>query len=90
MLRMLVFVASLASASAALASQQQADQCAAGLSGDSRTIYDAVAPQAASTGDLRSAITDTTKSLVMSGKVARSSARSAAEAAGTCLAMLKS
>ncbi|TCT09964.1 hypothetical protein EDC22_106159 [Tepidamorphus gemmatus] len=90
MLRTMILVAGCLAASAAVAGQQQADQCAAGLSGDSKTIYDAVAPTAASAPDLRAAITDATKSLVMAGKVSRSSAKGAAEAAGACLAHLKS
>lgn len=90
MLRPMILVAGCLAASTALASQQQADQCAAGLSAESKTIYDAVAPTAASAPDLRAAITDATKSLVMAGKVNRSSAKGSAEAAGTCLAHLKS
>ncbi len=90
MFRITMFIAGCLAAGTAFASQQQADQCAAGLSAESKTIYDAVAPTAASAPDLRGAITDATKSLVMSGKVSRSSAKGSAEAAGACLAHLKS
>lgn len=75
---------------AASANQQQADQCAASLSAEAKTIYDAVSPQASGSSDLRATITGTTRSLVSSGQVNRSSARSSAEAAAQCLAMLRS
>lgn len=78
------------SVSAAFADQQGAQACAAGLDPESKTIYDEVAPQVNASTDLRDVITASTRSLVASGKVARSSARTSAEAAGACLEKLKS
>ncbi|MEJ8571046.1 hypothetical protein [Microbaculum marinum] len=90
MLRLFLTATVLLTATAAYAGQQEADSCAAGLSAESKTIYDATAPQVSASTDLRSVLTDTTKSLAMSGKVSRASAKSSAEAAAKCLEMLKS
>lgn len=86
-----VLSASLAfTATAALADTQAADQCAAGLSADSKVIYDDVAPGVTADTDLRSLVTERTKALVMDGKIKMGDARSSAEAAGECLVKLKS
>jgi hypothetical protein len=77
-------------ASAAFAGQSEADQCAAGLNPDSKMIYDDVAPKVTASTNLRDAVTSATRSLVMGGKVPRSSAKASAEAAGACLELLKS
>lgn len=90
MIRTFVLVAATLVASSALADQQQAQECAGGLSPESKTIYEDVAPQVTPDTNLRDVITSTTKSLVMSGKIARSSAKTSAEAAGACLEKLKS
>lgn len=63
------------------------DACAAGLTADGKAIYAAVGT---AVGDLRSVVTDTTRSLVMSGKIDRGNARTNAEAAGACLQQLRS
>lgn len=80
----------LFSVSAASADQKQAQSCAGGLQGEPKIIYDASAPAVAAGGDVKATLESKTRSLVMDGKVARSSARTSAEAAGTCLKMLKS
>lgn len=86
-----VLSASLAfTATAALADKQAADQCAAGLSPDSKVIYDDVAPSVTADTDLRSVVTERTKALVMDGKIKMASARPSAVAAGECLVKLKS
>ncbi len=84
-----IFVLML-TASAVFAGQPEADQCAAGLSPDAKTIYDTVAPQVDASTNLRDAVSSTTRSLVMGGKIPRSSAKASAQAAGACLEMLKS
>jgi hypothetical protein len=88
MLRSSIFAVLALTATVSFAGQQEANQCAAGLSPESKTIYDASAPKLSGSSDLRTVVTDTTRSLVMSGKVGRSTAVDSAEAAGKCLAML--
>jgi hypothetical protein len=73
----------------AFANQAAADACAAKLPKDSAAIYTAAAPQAVSGGNLKDIVTKVTRGMVLSGKLSRSDARPAAEAAGTCLALLK-
>lgn len=73
----------------ALADQAAGDTCAAGLGGEAKAIYAAAAPGFAGAPDARAYITDKTKGLVMSGQVSRGTARSAAEAAATCLNKLR-
>ncbi len=74
----------LAAGSAAEANRAAGDACAAGLTPDAKAIYSSVVGQLGS-GDLRSLVTDATKSLAMSGKIDRGNARSNAQAAGKCL-----
>lgn len=77
-------------ATAASADQASATKCAAKLSADGQTIYQASAPLITPASDVRAVVTDKTKSLVMGGSISRGAAKPAAEAAGACLAMLKS
>jgi hypothetical protein len=72
----------------AFADAAGAASCAAGLNADAKTIYDATAPNVTAGADLRALITTQTKSLVMNGTIGRGGAKTAAEAAGACLAML--
>jgi type II secretory pathway component PulL len=72
-------------ASSAHADQVAAQNCAARLSRDSRTIYEATLPELRPGADLRALVTARTRSLAMSGKIARGSARASATAAGQCL-----
>ncbi|WP_373503292.1 hypothetical protein [Aestuariivirga sp.] len=72
-----------------LAGQAEAKSCAGGLDANSQLIFNAVLPQISASTDLRAAVTDATKSLVMSGKIARANARPAATAAGECLKLAK-
>ncbi|WP_210485373.1 hypothetical protein [Microvirga antarctica] len=74
----------------ALADKAGAAACAAKLPKDARAIYDASAPGAASASDLKQLLTQQTRSLAMAGTISRGSARASAEAAGPCVAMLKS
>jgi hypothetical protein len=79
----------LAFAGAAHADEAAANQCASNLTGDSKTIYDAVAPNVTADTNLKDAITSQTKSMVMAGTVSRSDARAAAQAAAGCLKLLQ-
>lgn len=76
--------------SSARADTKQAQSCASALATESRTIYEASAADVVAGGDIKATLESKTRSLVMDGKVARSSARGSAEAAGACLKMLKS
>lgn len=67
------------------ASRAAADKCAAGLSADSKLIYADSIGSVAPGVNLRDIVRSKTRSLVISGKVARSGAQAAAEAAGACL-----
>jgi hypothetical protein len=62
-----------------------ANTCAAGLSKDARTIFDATLPKVAPGVDLKSVVTSTTRGLAMSGTIDRGTARESATQAGTCL-----
>lgn len=74
----------------ALADQKKGDACAASLPKNARMIYDASSKDAAAAPDLRGLVESKTRSLVMSGNLARGEARDAAEAAGKCLLALRS
>ena len=71
---------------AAFADKAAADACAAGLDAEGKAIYGASLGGIGS-GDLTAVLTTTTKRLVKAGTVSRGTARSAASAAGRCLAM---
>jgi hypothetical protein len=80
--------ASSAASSSASSGKAKASACAAGLSKDAKAIYDATAPQVASLATLRETVVEQTRSLVMAGKIGQGTAKSSAQAAGECLAML--
>jgi hypothetical protein len=80
--------ASSAASSPASSGNAKASACAAGLSKDAKAIYDATAPQVASLATLRETVVEQTRSLVMAGKIGQGTAKSSAQAAGECLAML--
>ena len=90
MRRFAIVTFTILASSAAWADAKQAQSCAGGLSGEPKTIYEASAADVNAGGDVKSVLESKTRSLVMDGKVARSSARASAEAAGQCLKMLKS
>ncbi|MBS9476595.1 hypothetical protein [Ancylobacter radicis] len=77
----------LAAGSVAMADKAAGDACAASLNADGQAIYAGVG---SASGDLRTAITNTTRSLAMSGKIDRGNARTNAEAAGKCLELARS
>jgi hypothetical protein len=77
-----------AASSAAPSGKDQASTCAAGLSKDSKAIYDATASRVTSLSALKNEVVTQTRQLAMSGKIAQATAKSAAEAAGKCLELL--
>ncbi len=77
-----------AAPSAAPSGKDQAQTCAAGLSKDSKAIYDATAPHVTNLPALKNAVVTATRQLAMSGKIAQASAKSSAQAAGKCLELL--
>lgn len=81
-------VLALLAASPAHADLVAAEGCAASLGADAKLIYADAKPKAAGGGDLKSIVTEVTKSLVVSGSVPRASAKAAAQAAGACLKKL--
>ena len=74
---------------AAQADQAAANACAAGLSPDGQMLYAKTAPTMKPTSDIKDALTATARPLVMNGTLSRDAARTAAEAAGECLKLLK-
>jgi hypothetical protein len=77
-------------ATAALADKSAANACAANLSGDAKTIYNAVAPQMGPGASVRDLVTQQTRALVQGGTIAQGNARPAAEQAGQCLMLFNS
>ncbi|WP_371345919.1 hypothetical protein [Ancylobacter sp. IITR112] len=71
------------------ADQAAGNACAASLTPDGKAIYSAVMA-AGDSGDIRTIVTDTTKSLAMSGQIDRGNARSNAQAAAQCLEQARS
>ncbi|WP_029009638.1 hypothetical protein [Azospirillum halopraeferens] len=71
-----------------LADAPAADGCAATLPADARMIYDAARPNVKPGANVEDELKAAARPLVMGGKLSRSEARPAAEAAGKCLVML--
>lgn len=85
-MRIITALAMLAlSAAPAFAGAAEAKSCATNLDANGQAIFNAALPQVGPSVDLKGVVTATTKSLVSSGQVPMSSARSAAMAAGQCL-----
>jgi hypothetical protein len=72
-------------ATSALADRTAADACAAKLPANAKLIYAASISEVTPATDLRELLRTKTRSLVIGGKVGRSDAMGAAEAAGACL-----
>jgi hypothetical protein len=83
-------ISTLLIASPVWADAKKAQSCAGALQPDSKIIFDESAPDVKAGGDIKLIVETKTRALVIGGKLARSSARPAAEAAGECLKMLKS
>lgn len=84
MTRILVTLLIAAAPAAALADRTSAAACANNLSPEARAIYDSAAPAVTPATDLRDLLQARTRALLAEGRVARSSARNSATAAGNC------
>lgn len=75
-------------ASPALADRSAADACAAGLSADSKSIYNAAIGQVQPGADNRAIVKGIVENMVNAGQLSMFGAKSAAQAAGACLKKL--
>lgn len=73
---------------AALADLKAANTCSASLSPQGKMIYDATQPRIKPGVKIADEIKAATRPLVMGGKMSRSEAQPAAEAAGKCLSLI--
>lgn len=71
------------------ADQAAATACSAQLSKDGQLFYGKVAPTMTPQTDIKDALTGVARPMVMAGSMSRDTARTAAEAAGECLKLLK-
>jgi len=71
------------------ADQAAATACSAKLSKDGQLLYGKVAPTMTPQTDIKDALTSVARPMVMGGSMSRDTARTAAEAAGECLKLLK-
>jgi hypothetical protein len=88
-MRRIVTLALALSAGPALADRAAGDNCAANLTPAAKIIYQDTAPDIKPETDLRDAIRNHTRQLVIDGKLDRDGARDAAQAAGGCLKAIK-
>lgn len=72
----------------ALADRAAGDACAAGLSPQSQQIYSATVSSKPTPDAARSVVVEETKKMIRAGALSPLKARSAAEAAGRCLALI--
>ncbi|MFG1278977.1 hypothetical protein [Xanthobacter autotrophicus] len=77
----------LLSGTAALADKAAADRCATKLPPDAKAIYVSSAPLLVPGADGRAVVTEQTRGLVLSGKIAHAKAAESAQAAATCLVL---
>lgn len=75
--------------SAAWADQAAATACSTKLSKDGQLIYSKAAPTVTPKTDIRDAVVSVARPMVMNGSMSRDTARTAGEAAGECLKLLK-
>ncbi|GAB0119731.1 hypothetical protein [Acidisoma sp. 7E03] len=79
----------LAPLAAHAADPAAAQACAAKLTPEAKSIYDAAAPKMTPTTDMRDLLKSTTFGLIMQGEVKQADARPSAMAAAKCLRNLK-
>jgi hypothetical protein len=72
----------------AWADRPAADRCAGALPAASKTLYDGALPAVARGTAVADALRAVARPLVMNGSMTRDTARTAAEAAGACLAQV--
>jgi hypothetical protein len=90
MKKLVLTLAVALAASPALADRGAADACAAGLSADSKAIYQAAIGQVQPGADNRAIVKGIVENMVASGQLGMLGAKSAAQAAGACLKKLGS
>jgi hypothetical protein len=69
----------------AFAGSTEAAQCSASLEPNAKILFDATISSIKPGADVRAALTEKAKSMVMGGKMARADAQAAAPPAGQCL-----
>jgi hypothetical protein len=89
-MRQVLFIAAAAAAltlaaTPSFAGRSEADACAARLPDNAKAVYAAAIDGVGPNVDLRELLRSRARGLVMAGKLSRSEARPAAEAAGECL-----
>ncbi len=89
MFRTLIVVTLVLLPGFALADKKTATACAAKLPPEARLIFDTAAPSIRADTVIKDALPGIVRPMVISGKVARSSARQNGEAAGLCLKELQ-
>lgn len=77
----------LLSGGPALADKASADRCAAKLTPEAKAIYASSAPLLVPGADGRAVVTEQTRNLVLSGKIAHTKATESAQAAASCLVL---
>lgn len=80
---------SMAFCGPALADAAAATKCADGLSANGKTLYSATAPRVKPDSKIADDLRATARPLVMGGTLSRDDAKTAAEEAGKCLALLQ-
>ena len=71
------------------ADQAAASACASKLSKDGQLLYEKAAPMVTPSNDIKEALTEVARPLVMNGSMSRGTARAAAEAAGECMKLAR-
>ena len=71
------------------ADQAAANACASKLSADGQMLYQKATPLVTPSNDIKEALTEVARPLVMNGTMSRGNARAAAEAAGECMKRAK-
>ena len=73
----------------AQADQAAANACASKLSKEGQLLYEKASPMVTPSNDIKEALTEVARPLVMNGTMSRGTARAAAEAAGECMKLAK-
>jgi hypothetical protein len=77
------------STTTARADQKSADACPSKLSTEPAAIYSSTVAQISPGVNIRDVVVSVTRGMVMAGRLSRTNARPAAEAAGSCLALIR-
>ena len=71
------------------ADQAAAHACASKLSKEGQLLYEKASPTVTPSNDIKEALTEVARPLVMNGTMSRGTARAAAEAAGECMKLAR-